>query len=414
MIDTKSIEYISIEEFSNNFDDGTFKFCRPEYYIRSSFSEESIDRKKIALLMRGDDICFEVKEPLVFETHPDGSRSLVSGNTRAKALLALLEQKSIEIDGETLHFSESSFKDIPVTYFNRLLTVHELIDYQVSTNDSTEPHSPYDIAKKISMLKPIYEQEFLDKAIDSSGNKITPKVAAGKATDLLCSDFKVTRQTISQYLNVINKGSVRLNLLVEAGNLSLDSANTIIGRLSKIDIDMDTVLHDLEAYAKATNPEDGRIYKSMIKNYFDNLELAASQPPEPFPPSSKSSDNFMENVKLIVGRVSSIPPEVLTLENSKAIAKLNKSMLDSLIKTDPYVETDAYSLELFDILKKAYLQRFSNLEELSDSMSYADKPEYENTEKLMGKIIPILETIAPSVDTDVDTDIHPSFKAPLW
>lgn len=425
-----TINYVDIIDFCNNFEDGRWGYFRPDYYIRSEITDKSIDDKKQALISYdsdSSDFFIQVKEALVFETNTDGSLNLVSGNTRTRALLLLLAEGKYTIgtgkDAITLTITKDKFYPIPYKVYPRLLTAHELIDYQTSTNDSTEKHNPYDLAIKIAQLKPIYEKE----AVETAGKKLSATEAGAIANRQLCLDFKITKQLLSQYLNVMNKGTDTLQQYVKSGKMSLDSANTLVQKLGGDKAkkeEIDRVLVDLLAQAKLLNPnakdEEVTIYKSIIVNYFKDKQAATTadktpasgdsgtsgsggtgtassgEDTEKAPPISK--EQFVKDVSVVVNTVYSIRPEDVTIQQAERIKQLNSAMMDALSSTNELVSTET-SLTIYKHLREAYIERFGDIENIANSIGATEKAEFGKFRKQIAKAASPAEKVYKAIYT---------------
>lgn len=418
-LELSEIRYLTITELVDLFDTGRIGHFRKKYYIRSQITEKSVEEKKTALITF--DPAFnkhyvEVKEAFIFETNPDGTWNVVSGNTRSVAL------QSLFTDGKhgDIEITEDNFKLIPYRVYNGLLSVHDLIDYQVSTNDSTERHSPIDLAIKIAELKPLYETELVEEYKTKNGKAPSPKEQkniAGLVTQRLCSDFKKTKAALTQYLNVANKGTDKLQQFVNEGKASLDTANTIVQKLggdkAKPEA-IDKALEDLWGQAKlAVGKEDATIFKSQVLDYFKNLEDAKNPPeqeqkqkePGEGQGLQKSGEQPPITEEIFIKNVSDALDISYAL-NSSAFQEKQGDKVRKLISTSSEailsvldVLPEETAANLYDTFIEVWRQTFKNPEALATAIKANEKVDLTAVNKPVAKLSGVIEKLHKELTT---------------
>jgi hypothetical protein len=442
LLDT--VQYITIQDLQTGFADGTWRFCRKEFYIRQSVDTKSVAEKKEALLTdiknEGQSQVGVVKvlEALaVNQFEEDGKviNEVISGNTRIRALLEMFATKppAVTIGSnpkESMVVIVKSFEPIPYRLFESPISINDAIEFQTSTNDFTKRHNPLDIALKVVELKPIWEEEF-------KAQGLKPKEASGKATDALCQLFRKTRASLSQYMTVINDGSELLKKLVYAGVISFDTAQIILQNLKSTEgikksgesiphDSIDKVLNAILLQSK-TNAASSQgvsvdkiddlsvnIFKSQVNAYFADIiakkkaeELASggngvgagenntnnndNNNGKKTPPASNDTplkaitrEEFVEDVKTVVARVYNVKPEDIKPENATDVKELNISMLEAIIKTDALFETQT-SLDAYPLIRELYIKRMSDVTKLANAIGESEKSEYAAVRKLFSK-----------------------------
>lgn len=413
------VRYLTVEELRNGFDEGRYKHFRHQYYIRSEITEKSIEDKKRALISFDHETgehFVQVFEPMVFETNEDGSFNIVSGNTRAVALIALYEAGSYTLgdskNPQKILLPKESFRPIPYRVYNRLLTVHELIDYQISTNDSTESHNPLDLAITIARLKPVYEAELVEKYKSTFGKEPSPKelrTISGMATERLCADFKKTKAAISQYLNVANKGTEKLKQFVASGKASLDTANTVVQKLggdkAKPEA-IDKAIDELWTQAKINTGkgDDATIYKSQVLDYFSDKEALLEKRTAKTPASTTTTTTTTsENKETVVETVVVTPKELLqnihdTLDivytiksqeikndQTDKVRNLTTSMANSVLEVLELVSDDDVK-QVYENFKSVFISVFGDAEKITQAIADNKVIELNKVNKLISKI----------------------------
>jgi hypothetical protein len=418
--DLSEIRFMTIDELRDGFHDGRLGHFRKQYYIRSTISDRSVEEKKAALISFDDAsqrYYVEVKESFIFETNLDGTQNLVSGNTRTVALLALYNTKSFTLgsgkEAKTVDLTEESFKPIPYRVYNRPLSIHELIDYQISTNDSTERHNPLDLAIKIAELKPLYESELIEQhkaTFKKDPNKSELKTIAGLSTQRLCDDFKKTKAAITQYLNVANKGTEKLKTFVFEGKTSLDTANTIVQKLggekAKADA-IDKALEELWTQAKLSGKGDESvIYKSAVIDYFADKEAAnysgsgvdsgssagagtsmsvSASDSEENESKIVNRDEFVENIKNTIDTVYSLRTEDIKDYQTDKARQLTAGMANALVETLNLISDDQAKV-LYETFKTAFVSIYGNVEKLAEAIGDSETVELSKVHKLVSRI----------------------------
>lgn len=251
------IYYISANEFQDAMSKGTWKSCRSDYYIRRKISQDSVNDKKRALVSLKDSASGEgsikVLEPLVVQVLPDTSKEIISGNTRAEAILQLLQSNPCTVNmkngdkGEDVVINITEFDQIPYRVFLSEITEDEAIDFQTSTNDHTAKHKPYDIAVKI---KDSYER------ITALYANIKNKKEKSRAiTNHICGTFKLSEQSISTFLKVVNNSTEYLKTFLDSEKITMDTASVLLNRFSDEglkdnDVECDKLLTELWQYVR--------------------------------------------------------------------------------------------------------------------------------------------------------------------
>jgi hypothetical protein len=434
-IELSEVKFLSISDLADMIDTGRIGHFRKKYYIRSQITEKSIEEKKAALISfdpASNQHYVEVKESFIFETNQDGTWNIVSGNTRTKALLSLYEAG---LFGE-IKLDDSRFKLIPYRVYNGLLSVHELIDYQVSTNDNTEKHNPLDLAIKIAELKPIYEAEMVDAHKASSGKAPSPKeqkTIAGLVTQRLCDDFKKTKAALTQYLNVASKGTDRLKQFVAEGKTSLDTANTVVQKLggdkAKPEA-VDKALDELWSQAKlSTGKDEAVIYKSQVLDYFKNLEDAKNPPEKNQGEGSddgKSGEGgdeqskqppitdeiFVKNVTDAIDISYAVASDAFQGKQSDKVRKLVGSTSSAILDILEVV-SDEVAGTLYDSFIDAFRQAFKNPEILADAIKASEETDLTKVNKSVSKVSSLIEKLHKELTTPPKAEKEPKAeKAP--
>lgn len=423
--DLSDVRYLTIEELRNGFEDGRYGHFRKQYYIRSTITDRSVDEKKAALISydeKKSTYYVEVKEAMIFETNPNGRNNIVSGNTRTVALLALYATGSYAIgagkEAKTVELTDENFKPIPYRVYNRLLSVHELIDYQVSTNDSTERHNPLDLALKISEIKPMYEGELIEQHKATFGKDPSTKelkTIAGIATQRLCDDFKKTRAALTQYLNVANKGTDKLKQFVFTEKMSLDTANTVVQKLggdkAKPEA-IDKAVEELWTQAKINTGkgEESTIYKSQVLDYFTDKDNAGkgsdagtgsgttgttgtnsgsgsgsgkSDSGDEAPRVSK--EDFVKNIRDTVDIVYSVKPDDIKMNQTDKARTITATMANAVAEVLNLVG-DEEALAIYTEFKSVFISVFGNGDKLAEAIGASEDVELGKIHKLVSKI----------------------------
>jgi len=437
--------YISVGDLHKAFfEDKTWAFCRPEFYIRQTTDTDSVAEKRVALVNTNHDI--EVKEAFAVEQDPEtGIKYIVSGNTRTRALFELWVERKQEVEGGeekkdskvTLELKDDNFKLVPYKLFTEPLTLEDAIDFQVSTNDFTKKHNPYDIANLAYNLKIQFQNEFVASGMNE-------KKARGEATRKLCLMFKRTKQNLSQYNTVIENGSPTLHEYIRNEKISVDAAATLIQKVTGFEPGLDKQqLHQsidkyldtlwIKAQTNALKHKEGKveifedfsIYKSAIIDYFNDLTEEAkakddaakaggstgstspegSTPPAPgstggaSPKPTVTKERYVQDAEQVISRVYSIPSDVAKLENVKNVREHLESSLE-LVKQHTNVLAADTVLTLFAGINELVTIAMSDIAKIADDIKEAGGDNYDKYHKTLHKFAATTQKFLPPVVTD--------------
>lgn len=385
--DTYTIE---IQNLIENFKNGTWKYCRPEYYIRTNFNPESVENKKTALISVDAEgkSNVVVQEALIIN---DDGKDVLSGNTRIKALIELFESYS----GDEYIYHPIPYKlAYDVTY-------EDAIDLQVSTNDFTQPHTPIELGFKMVEMKNILLERF-------KAEGIKPKKAQGMTSERIGKAFKRTIQSVNQLTNLVIKGNQKLFDMVIAGELSTDTALTIIQKLG--DENLNQLDYTIDAIKAKCATLGTSIYRSHVIEYFKDLEDAKNTPvPDTDDSSEKPSGaeketektkpnntpelrkEFKSDLETHLQTIHTLDPKKINPNKAKNIDELNIAMLEALKTVNPLFETVS-SIEIFEKLRELYLMRLGQADILLDAIDKSNG-NYETYRKVIGKASSSLEKV---------------------
>jgi hypothetical protein len=282
---SEQVYFISASDLVVNLDSQNWKFCRDEYYIRKGDKTVSIEDKKRSLVKLDTESkrgVIEVYEPFAVQKNEDGTHEIISGNTRAKAIYQMATMPTpaatfTDGTGKDTIVEITNFEPIPYRLFEAPITLDDAIDFQTSTNDHTEPHTPMEIALQVVHLAPILTERF---TAEGHGER---KVK-GMVTAYLMKAFQRSKQNISQYTTVVKCGTPELHRMVNDNQMSLDNSNSFLQACNKLDGSYDRCDYHLDALVNYVSvefygaPEDVKIFKKHIDNYFNTLTEAAKPP----------------------------------------------------------------------------------------------------------------------------------------
>lgn len=443
-----TVQYITVEDFKNGFADGTWKFCRKDYYIRQGVDNQSVDEKKQALVLNirdennnkvGD---IKVLEPLAINQYVDENgktiNEVISGNTRGRSILELLGTKPAAVTfgnnaKESMVVIIKKFEPIPYRTFNAPITLQEAIEFQTSTNDFTKKHNPFDVALKIVELKPVLKQQFIDSGVGD-------KDAGGRATDALCQLFRRTRANVSQSTSVIEDATDLVKNLIRDERMSFDTASTLLQNIKKFEgikksdsvpaENINKIVNELLQQSKVSaassqniavdkvDDSTVRIFKSQVNSYFANLTAKGSQdaiagengekitppvtavangsnPPasaEDKPLKAVSKEDFVEDIRKLNSAIYVIEPELVTAKHATNINELNVAMLQIVEETNNLFPTET-AIDLYNDIYQLYNKRMAKIEELANAIGASEKAEYAQYRKKFAKMSKPLENI---------------------
>lgn len=400
----EQVFFISAENLRQGLIDGSWKFCRPSFYIRQNVDAESVKDKQVALLsyeQGSNEGIMKVRDPFIVNVYTDESgqeiHEIISGNTRARALLEKMavSNPSVTIgtgkDAYVINVTE--FADIPFCVIKNA-TYEDAISIQTDTNDFTKPHEPLDIAIMVFQQKPVIEADLMAK-----GFKL--RKAQAESTAILARLFKRELGTILQGYSVMSKGTNELNEAIRAKNLSLDTASILVSKGKEpetINKALSELLMRAETEAKALG-QVALITKKQVLDYFADKPVTDNENNPPVSggtansaSSSSSSSNgdgssdsgstdkkpvtreeFIDKSKTVFQKISGIEPAQLTYSNAKEIASLNQAMLDYLLSTiDFFPVAEQRTMDLFNILRQFYLNS-ANPDLIADHLENAAK-----------------------------------------
>lgn len=255
------------------------------FYIRKEPSPLAVSRMKKALNVGTEDFpVFQVIEPFIFWKNADGVLFTISGNTRRRSLIELLNEKTISGD-DAYHLD--SFEDIPYRLLLTEPTTDILLDIQLSTNDNTTPHSPIELAEKAEAYKEEKYRLYMSKP------NAQHKDAKAYSTRAVCQKFDITDAYLSQLKKLLNycadEKNVLLKNMINDGDIAPATAVKLIGGLARYTVSLEQVIPALRSQL---GYNENRITDKHLKGYFDTLKNIESGSGADDDIADSSSDNI--------------------------------------------------------------------------------------------------------------------------
>lgn len=339
------LQHIEAETLISCLSDGTWGYCEPQYYIRSSINDEMLADKKLAMMFDVDgEPTVKVLSPLSVYVDEDGVPRLADGNTRVAAIKELLTSNP-----------EYIYAPIPFRVLQDGWTENDLERLQVAFNDSAQRHETMDLLARI-LAK---HDAFIEKTRKEKP-KISTKQLQGLVKEYLCQTYQKTEVQLNKYLRLA-KAPEHVQELVASEQMALETFILVDGKLDKQlpQEEAAKIYSDLGALAG-----DSKITERHVKQYFDDPKQPkivetvtpkkpkASIAPEQF--TAASNDTFTKLFS--VSALSVIDPEVKTVASSVVKSSL-KTLSEMLV-----VLSDDDALGIFDVVKDLVMRSLSDAE----------------------------------------------------
>lgn len=159
----------------------------------------------------------EPSDPIILQTL-NGVRQIVDGNHRVKAILTAYSESSED---------DSQFGSVAYQLYNRELSDEEILFLQVRSNDSTESHSPREIALAVIQYRNLLMSTFSPEELKS--RKVQKLIS-----DKIKSVFGIKDSAVSNYLaiyeNQDKEGYPEIIKMIDDGELDYSTALVICQR----------------------------------------------------------------------------------------------------------------------------------------------------------------------------------------
>ncbi|MBD0328008.1 MAG: hypothetical protein ICV68_16395 [Pyrinomonadaceae bacterium] len=445
----EQIFHIAAVDLVGNLESGAIVHCNPDLYIRKGDEQRLIDLKRIALTtnINVDEAgkatgVFQVLEPIVLA--PTGEQlngeeilQIISGNSRCKAIQQQMKMIPSIVTVGDMRVKIVEFLDVPYILLEEPLKDDEIINYQIKTNDHTNPHKPLEIGMMAYKLK----NDYLNYYKTAEGGNLNKKQASGKATAAICKMFGISEAAFSQLFSVIEDGTEALREYVDQGTMSADAALTLIQNVKKLASNLeekaeliDKILQELYQdswqiqQSKGDTTEDKvRISKGQVTRYFktkttttpastgkdaDDLDDSDSGDGGKEPPTVDQLDDFEKSVQQTLENFYTIDPtEAKDKASPNDVTDLKKAMLSVMSYACDLLPIGDRTLKAFANLRDAFLEELGDTTVLRSSVDSAD--DIQKMLKLLGKVDKSSTTIKkaiatpPAVVENIDLDSNP-------
>lgn len=161
-------------------------------YIRSEITQASVDAKQALLFKDGD---YNQVTPFSYIELPDGNKVVIEGNQRLSAIRQHIA------GGGNVNFRAKFIKvDAPTDDPEKL--TNYLIDYQIASNDTTDPHTVFD---KTATAFKVLTDAAKRRGFDSLDEFKKHKQKFGEVFRGIVESFQLHRQNVNYYLTLFEE-----------------------------------------------------------------------------------------------------------------------------------------------------------------------------------------------------------------
>lgn len=219
--DNLEIKFLDIKSLKEMMECGEITYFQgDDKFIRSQIKESHVEFLKENRLKNPttEKYSIEASDPIILQTLSNGVRQVVDGNHRLKAIL-----KAYSESGE----DDSQFGSISYQLYNRELSDEEILFLQVRSNDSTQCHSPREIALAVIQYRNLLMNSF---TADELKSRKVQKLISEK----IKSVFGIKDSAVSNYLAIYDnedkEGYPEIIQMIDNGELDYSTALVICQR----------------------------------------------------------------------------------------------------------------------------------------------------------------------------------------
>ena len=219
--DNLDTQFLNVKTLKEMIDSGKVTFFQGDNkFIRSEIKATHVEFLKENRLKNPTTgkYSIEPSDPIVLQRLNNGVEQIVDGNHRVKAILEAYTESDKD---------DSQFGSIAFQLYERELSQEEVLFLQVRSNDSTERHSPREIALAVISYRNLLMSTFSPEELKS--RKVQKTIS-----DKIKSVFGIKDSAISNYLaiyeNQDKEGYPEIIQMIDNGELDYSTALVITQR----------------------------------------------------------------------------------------------------------------------------------------------------------------------------------------